>query len=335
MRRNRLLQLLKLSVSAGLLIFLFSMVNLDDLAEQARGIHMFWLALHVALGFIAIVISAWKWKLLCDATEIRTTLVGLVGLYLIGTFYNHFLPTSVGGDVVRGYELSRRDCTLSDAYASIFVERYTGLATLLLIVLAALPFDFRFFGDLRILALAGVFLTGFVLGSWMVFSPALVRQFEMRFHGRVMQKVTKKAMNFQVALWRYQSHGGSLAVAFAFSLLFYVNAVFITYTGLLALGAEAPLSRLFIAVPVMLMIFLLPISLGGIGLQEWAHAFVMSILGAPPIVGVSLGLLFRLRSILLGLVGGLVMLIRSGGVLRIPIRSDGSKTYSSGDSTIK
>ena len=318
MKKLNLPQLLKILVSFGMLIYLFSLVEFKDLTQKFCEIHLTWLGINLILAVTGIVISAWKWKILCNATSIRTTLVELVGLYLIGSFYNHFMPTSVGGDVVRSYELARKNCTLSDAFASVFVERYTGLATLLLIVLAALPFDVRFYSDLRILALAIVLMVGFAIGSWMVFSPALVRLIQIRLHGQVIRKVVSKVGHFQEALWRYKSHGGSLAMAFTVSLLFYANAVFITYTGLLALGVEASLPRLFIAVPVMLMLFLLPISLGGVGLQEWAHTFVMGILGVPPIVGVSLGLLYRLRTILFGLVGGLVMLIRSGGVVRVP-----------------
>jgi uncharacterized membrane protein YbhN (UPF0104 family) len=60
------------------------------------------------------------------------------------------------------------------------------------------------------------------------------------------------------------------------------------------------------AVPLMLVLFMIPISLGGIGLQEWAYYFVLGMVGVPSAVGLSLGLLYRARAIGFGLLGGVI-----------------------------
>ena len=48
---------------------------------------------------------------------------------------------------------------------------------------------------------------------------------------------------------------------------------------------------------------MIPISLGGIGLNEWAYYLVMGILGVPGAVGLSLGLLYRARAVAYALLG--------------------------------
>jgi len=71
------------------------------------------------------------------------------------------------------------------------------------------------------------------------------------------------------------------------------------------------------AVPVLLILFMIPFSLGGIGLQAWAYYFVLEAIGVPASIGLSLGLLFRARSLAFGLMGGAVYpFITRGNFLR-------------------
>jgi uncharacterized membrane protein YbhN (UPF0104 family) len=70
---------------------------------------------------------------------------------------------------------------------------------------------------------------------------------------------------------------------------------------------------LLTAVPVILILFMIPISLGGIGVQEWAYYFVLEIVGVPASVGLSLGLLYRARSLAFGVLGGAIYPFLSSG----------------------
>ena len=66
---------------------------------------------------------------------------------------------------------------------------------------------------------------------------------------------------------------------------------------------------------MMLLIFMIPISLGGIGLQEWAYWSVLDMVGVPSAAGLSLGLLFRARAIGFGFLGVAVYpLVRENGL---------------------
>jgi len=84
--------------------------------------------------------------------------------------------------------------------------------------------------------------------------------------------------------------------------------------GCLVFDVHVSLTKLSMAVPIMLVLFMMPISIGGIGLQEWAYYFVLGMVGVPGAVGLSLGLLNRTTTLVMGLLGGAIYpLLRSSG----------------------
>ncbi len=104
----------------------------------------------------------------------------------------------------------------------------------------------------------------------------------------------------------YKYHRIEILYSMGYSILFYVGSVFIVYVGCLVFDARVSLSSVSLAVPVLLVLFMMPISRGGIGLHGWAYYFVMGMIGVPGAVGLSLGLLYRARTVAFGLLGGAV-----------------------------
>src|SRR5579871_2371452 len=82
------------------------------LAAMARANHVF-ILLSLPVGALGVLVSAYQWLCLLWGEQIRISLLKLVKLYLIGTGFSHFLPTGMGGDVVKAYYVGRE----SDNYA--------------------------------------------------------------------------------------------------------------------------------------------------------------------------------------------------------------------------
>src|SRR5438067_12362066 len=49
--------------------------------------------------------AAFRWHVLLKVQKIHLTLPRLSGLFLIGMFYNQFLPGGTGGDIIKSYYL--------------------------------------------------------------------------------------------------------------------------------------------------------------------------------------------------------------------------------------
>lgn len=294
-------------VSFGLLVYLFSKVGWRAVVDELQQADPVFLAAYVALGLLAILVSAAKWQVLCRACGIIATLPRLFLLYLVGNFFNHILPTSVGGDVVRAVALGRREGKVTEALASTFVERFTGLSILLVFAIIGVSSDARFRTDLRVIGLLMVVIAGYVVGTWMVFSPTALTVARRINRLQLLDKGFAKIEKVQQAIRMYRHHKPQLVIAVLYSIAFYAITVLIVYTGCLIFDVrDVSILALFAAVPVMHVIFLIPISLGGIGFQEWAYFSVLEIVGVPSAVGLSLGLVYRARAVLFGLIGGIV-----------------------------
>ena len=115
------------------------------------------------LFIIAQTISTYRWKMLLHTERMNIHFYNLIAYYFIGMFFNLFMPTLVGGDVVRGYYLYKKSNKGSESVASIFVERLSGFFALMVIGLLSLIIGYSYINDKPIIvillaAITSVFL---------------------------------------------------------------------------------------------------------------------------------------------------------------------------------
>src|SRR5688500_10069773 len=99
--RAVLVPCVKLAVSVVLLTVLFTKVDMGRLWAAARHASPAWLLLALALYGVMVLASAWRWGILLGAQSIRLPFRTLTSSFLVATFFNNFLPSNIGGDVVR------------------------------------------------------------------------------------------------------------------------------------------------------------------------------------------------------------------------------------------
>jgi glycosyltransferase 2 family protein len=297
---------MKLSVSIFFLIYVFGMVRWEHVWQEIKAADTVYLVLYLFLGFVGVFISSVKWLALAKPHGVSSSLPLLLLLYMVGYFFNNFLPTSVGGDVVRAYELGRISGKKPEAMASVFMERFSGYATLVVFALIATAFDRKLQTDIRLAAPVALATIGAVGLAWAVLSPSWLQLFQKRFPAKIVQKLVGETHMFQEAIYMYKHHPIALLFAGGYSILFYLVSILTVYAGCLTFNAEVSFASLVAVVPVILILFMIPLSLGGIGVQEWAYYFVLQIVGVPATVGLSLGLLFRARSLAFGVIGGAI-----------------------------
>ena len=320
---------LKIFISLFLLYYVFRKVGWQDLWKEIQQADLYYLALYICLGFLMTLVSAIKWSILVKPHGMSVSLPRLFWLYMVGYFFNNILPTNVGGDVVRAYELGKMQGRNKEAMASVFMERFTGLTTLIVFAFMAVVMDRRFLGEFRVVGPLIVALVGYVGVVAIVFNRSYLSFVEERLPTKLVRRIVKKVKGFQEAIYMYKDHKLKIMYAMGYSVLFYVCSVLIVYVGCLVFGSRPSLTELSMAVPIMLVIFMIPISLGGIGLHEWAYYFILGMIGVPGAVGLSLGLLYRARTVGFGLLGGaiypLVSSREGNGELIITSSGSGSK----------
>ncbi len=79
------------------------------------------------------MLVALRWWLLLRTQSVFIKLWMAVRLHFLGLFYNNFMPSSVGGDLIRAWYVTRHTSKMFEAALSVFVDRLIGLSTTLII----------------------------------------------------------------------------------------------------------------------------------------------------------------------------------------------------------
>ncbi len=297
--RNRLLNLLKIGLSMALLALLFTRIGVGEAMGAIREIDLRAFAMAFLLFLLGILIRAYRWQVLLEAVQLHTPLSRLVALYFVGSFFNTFLPTGVGGDVVRMYELSRDSQRTPESVGTVLVDRLAGLVVLFALAIVALPFSGGLITTglkLIILAIAG----GGILATWLLFQRSwadwVLRRlpFGDRLRGKVMELYHAV----------HACGTGAMGRAMGVSLLF--NLLLISVIAVLALGLGIHISLWYflLFVPLISFSLTLPISISGLGVRETTFVLLFGQAGVEQPRALALSLAFYGVTVATGLVGG-------------------------------
>lgn len=302
-----------LKLAVGLLIvvlLLIFKVNLAKVGEAFVQSHPGWILLAGALHIIGLLISAYRWQLLLRVSDVTAPIKGLIVSYLIGGFFNNFLPTRVGGDVYRVIDSKRYSGSLLRPFAVIIVERLTGIYGLILIGIAALAFYPRFHEvrglatALFILALAGFIFTIVFYGS------NRFSQWLKAVTARFPAKISTKLLAMFEAFWHFSRSKKIVFYAFLLGILLQFNVIL--YYFFIARGLDMPLKLLeaSIVVPILICIQLLPLTPNGIGVREFSYIYLLKPFGVTEAQAVAFSFWDYILTFAYGLVGGILYLTR-------------------------
>lgn len=312
-KRQRLFFLLKCLVSFGLIAyFLIFRTSLKEIADVMKSVAPGWLLLAFSLHFLGLWISAVRWRILIKAQGDSVPIVFLMKSYLVGMFFNNFLPGRIGGDVVRIWDGSRYSQSRSIARSSavILVERLTGVLVLLVFAAAASLFRIELAHRFPVIWIALILgFAGLILIAAM-FSPVFARLIRILPDRGWGKKARAKAEEFHDALVSYRRQPGPLSQALFWALLLQINVVFHYWFIGRALHLAIPLVDYFIFIPIVHLILLIPITINGLGLREVSYMEIFAFYGVSAGAAVSFSLLDVAFLLILGLTGGIIYILR-------------------------
>jgi hypothetical protein len=296
-------------ISLALLAFLFSRTDLQAIRALFRSLRLPLLLSSIALYLLAQIVSTLRWQCLLRAEQINLSTWRLILLYYEGMFFNLMLPTVIGGDIVRGYQIFRLTRQKDSSVASILVERLSGYVALIMIACIALILGSSHLHDpvtvwLTIASAAGI--VGIIAGLLnnqlqMLIFRVLNRTGLGRFH--------EVLHGFYGALRRYWKHRRALLQAVGLSLILQLLLIMIFYLISRSLNLSVPLRYFFLFVPLISVVSMLPISVAGLGVRESGSVYFFAKVGLDSAGAISLSLLwFAVTACCSGL-GGIVFLV--------------------------
>ncbi|MCS7313777.1 MAG: flippase-like domain-containing protein, partial [Acidobacteria bacterium] len=126
--------LLRLGVTSVLITWLFYRMDWNHFWKVVDAGRPTWLVLAFGTHFIGMSLSVLRWRLLLQALAIRLPWPAALWALMKGAFYNTFLPTAIGGDVVRIHQVSQWTRRLGVTAMTVIVERWMGLVAMFLLL---------------------------------------------------------------------------------------------------------------------------------------------------------------------------------------------------------
>lgn len=308
---------LKTIVSVGLLIFVFTRIDFTQAWTQFHYLSLPFIVFALLFYTGCQWLSCWRWLVVLQSSGHSAPMSSLLSSYFAGMFLNIFLPGALGGDVYRVYRVTQQTKDSEVALVSVFLERFTGLAALSALALIGLPPAFKLIGRWDIILL---FLTcvGALVGAvLLISSPHLLRWAEpwlLKFH---LSQVAARFAKIQILLRKFAQHRQALAVSMGLSMALQLAIVYYHY--LVAQQLKIPISylELLVFIPIIVVVTLLPISLGGLGLKEGLWVYLFSRVGLTAEQALLLSLTITALGWLLSLPGALILLLDSTGFRQV------------------
>ena len=321
MQKKSALRFIRIAITSALITYVFHKAGLlsvegwQDLFEAFAHISLPFLLASIGVGLLLTLSSTIKWYMLVRSRGLPVSLWRLYTYYMIGIFFNQILPTSMGGDVVRMHQLGRYTERHADAAASVFVERFSGMVTLFVLALLAVVASLHLFNLPWLTIGVSIAVGGAAFICWLIVDGRPSKLAQRLFGRRVplLRQLFAKIEKFRQAVLVYRNYPGALWGTLINSLIFYFLAVVNVWVSVLAFGSNLSFLNMLVAVPIILFIMNLPVSIGGIGLMEFAYSFTFGLFGATPTLAISAALLMRAKSFLFGGLGGLFHLSVSNG----------------------
>jgi len=303
--------LIRLAVSAALLYYVLRSIDLALLWERVQGMNAGWIGLALASWVFVQWVSVWRWHRLLRAQHVDVPTRTLTESIWVSLFFNNFLPSNIGGDVIRIADTAGPAGSKTLATTVVVVDRALGLAALILVA------SFGAFAA----SLVGIHVPG-ARWLWIVTAAgtalaipviALPRLTEYSLKPlRLLNRpwVDERLQRLEDAILRFRASPSTIISAFGGAIVVQVTIVgFYLFT---ARGLDVPLPVLLgaVLIPVSLAVQMAPLSINGFGVREAVFAFFFRRFGLPIEAAVALSLVSTGLVMSLSLVGGLMFLRR-------------------------
>ncbi len=307
--KNKLSFFIRFFISFGLLAGLLWMMrgdigNILDIMKKSNKMFLI-VALCVSMPLSPIL--AYRLKVLMKGQKIFLSMKDFLYLTYIGYFFNNFLPTAVGGDIVKAYYASKKTHNKVGSYAAVLADRLCGVVALLFITLTGIIFmGDKFKNDRIFWAVIGMSGIAIVAIGILLNKKAGTDSAGSAKPG-IMAKMMAHISKLRDAISLYKSSPKILTKALLISFLGQVGAIVSIYFFVLFLGGNVHLIKLFLIVPLVWAISMLP-SLNGLGVREGAFVyFLKGDIGADAAFAVSI--LWLGVIIIYSIIGGILNLL--------------------------
>ncbi|MDD5634107.1 MAG: lysylphosphatidylglycerol synthase transmembrane domain-containing protein [Candidatus Omnitrophica bacterium] len=306
--KKKIILFVRVIVSAGLIGLLLWLMrgDLKNIVSIIAKCQLKFILMAAIVMLANIISLAYRMKVIFVGEDLNISLMRSMQLTFIGYFFNNFMPTAVGGDIVKAHCASVLNGKKLQSYASVLMDRILGLYTFLIVASAALLI---YRGEVQLATIKVILSFCLVLGIVMfiiVTEPRIVASIE-RFLIRIKSlRLGERLHAAYKIICDYKNRKDVVLKSIITSIAGQCLHFFAIYLFFRSLGVEVHIGDIFLIMPIVSFVSMLP-SIGGLGLREGAIvAFFTPVVGRE--ISFAMSILYLAGLFVIGLIGGIIYL---------------------------
>lgn len=292
---------LKAGVSLILVGWLLKTIEWGQIVLLLQNAELIWIIVAFLWVVVSVLVSAYKWQLICRGAGLKLPLKVLWNIYWAGLFFNNFMPSSVGGDALRIYWAGKYAGDLPGTGASVVVERLLATIGLALLGILAASFATIKIPYLQVFFVATIFVTGAVLA--LIFSPDSFRLLGKLFSR--YPKAVKLLHSLSIHGNRLRGQKGFVIKSLLLSVAFQFCVVMVNYSIFQTFHLDQiSLLQACLVIPATSVAAMIPFGINGYGTREGAYIVLFAYFGVTREAAITMSIVFAVIVSISSLWGG-------------------------------
>jgi glycosyltransferase 2 family protein len=306
--------IIRVAVGAAVLAILLARADVGKLWDTIRDANVAYLLGALAAVFAGLSVSALRWKAYLDALEISLAYGTLFRIYFVGTFFNAFLPTGIGGDAYKAVRLGRGKESLAPAFASVFLDRFAGVVAMAAIGLVSSGWLLASGDDRQRVPLVALGLSLLVFGAAAVLllgGERLLGKGRLIKHEGIGGRLRRAMREVHSAARHPEAAARGYFYGLVFQLFVFGYHVLIAR----ALSIQGvPIAAFGCITVISSLATMIPLSINGLGFREGAYIWALGRFGVSHDQALAFALLVLAILLLSSLAGGIIYVLMGGEV---------------------
>jgi len=298
-----------ISVVLLFLLFKFNKIDFNSLINDIKGADRLFLAQGFAIALFVHILGFLRWQMLLKVVEINVPFKKLVSSFCGGDFFSIFLPSTIGGDLVKTADLVSHTQKAKQVIATVFLDRLSGYVGLVLVVLPAVLLGGWLINDKTVYFSVAVIVILLVAVLLLLFNSSIYKRIARFLSVPGAGKIRDSVRDMHRELHIFRNHKkiiiANLALSFLIQVLFPLGAYFAG----LSLGIKINPIYFLIFLPIISAITLLPIAIGGLGLREGLFVVYFAKAGVIKQLALAMSLLSFSFVVFSGAIGGIIYVL--------------------------
>jgi len=303
--------LLRISVSILLLILLFKFnkIDLQVLINDIRSTDKWLLSAGFLFLFFGYFLGFLRWQMLLRTVGINIPLKRLVGSFSGGIFFSIFLPSTIGGDLVRAADLVEHTRKAKEVIATVFLDRLSGYMGLVFLILPALLLGGNLVLDRVVFTSVSVIVILLVVLLFVLFNNNIYSRITKWLSSPGAGKIKETIKNMHQEIHVFRDHKRMIVLNLLISFIIQLVGPISVYFIGLSLGVKVNFIYFVIFLPIIGAITLLPIAIGGLGLREGLFVVYFAKAGVAKQLALTMSLLSFSFVVIYAAIGGLIYVL--------------------------